>query len=156
MKPLSLIVTLSDNYIIGRNGKVPWRYPSDVEHFHKKTTGHICIMGRKTYDCLETGLPNRGKYIISRTCARPAVTGVRWWDSLDAAITYAQSLDAEPFICGGQSIYFQAIKRCTKMYITYIARKFEGDRHFSFSLVDWICTGRRCEGDLCFEVWERV
>ena len=33
----------------GKDGKIPWSIPEDLDHFKEITTGHICVMGRRTY-----------------------------------------------------------------------------------------------------------
>ena len=37
MMIVSIIAAVSEDWIIGRNGKIPWHYPSDFKHFKKLT-----------------------------------------------------------------------------------------------------------------------
>jgi dihydrofolate reductase len=47
-----------------RKGKIPWYFKKDFQHFKNTTTGHICIMGRKTYeDILRIVLDREDKHI---------------------------------------------------------------------------------------------
>lgn len=34
----------------GKDGKIPWVLPEDIKHFKEITTGHVCVMGRRTYE----------------------------------------------------------------------------------------------------------
>jgi len=52
MPNLILIAALAENNVIGRDGKVPWRIPEDMNHFKELTIPHPVIMGRKTYDSI--------------------------------------------------------------------------------------------------------
>lgn len=51
---------------IGKNGTIPWKCPEDLEYFKETTSGHVCIMGRKTWDSLPFKLPGRVNIVISR------------------------------------------------------------------------------------------
>jgi dihydrofolate reductase len=63
---LSIIVAISKNNIIGKEGKLPWYLPNDLKRFREVTTGHKIIMGRKTYESLPKILPNRQHIVLTR------------------------------------------------------------------------------------------
>ena len=47
---ISLIWAMDKNRLIGKDNKLPWRLPKDLAYFKKITTGHIVVMGRKTFE----------------------------------------------------------------------------------------------------------
>ena len=47
---IAFVVAIAENGVIGRNGQLPWRLPSDLKRFRKLTLGKPIIMGRKTYE----------------------------------------------------------------------------------------------------------
>ena len=47
---LVLVAAVAENGVIGRDGGLPWRLPSDLRRFRAITLGHPVVMGRKTYD----------------------------------------------------------------------------------------------------------
>jgi len=47
---LSLIVAKADNGVIGKDNKMPWHLPQDLQYFKAKTMAKPIIMGRKTFD----------------------------------------------------------------------------------------------------------
>lgn len=50
----------SQNRIIGKDGKLPWRIPEELAQFKEKTLGHTLIFGYKTYQGFEgRKLPGR-------------------------------------------------------------------------------------------------
>jgi dihydrofolate reductase len=49
---VNLIVAMSSNRVIGRNGDLPWHLRGDLRHFKEVTMGHPVIMGRKTYESI--------------------------------------------------------------------------------------------------------
>ncbi|MEZ6093988.1 MAG: dihydrofolate reductase [Pirellulaceae bacterium] len=62
---LSLIVAVSDNGVIGREGDLPWKLSADLRHFKQLTMGHHIIMGRKTFDSIGRLLPGRTTVILT-------------------------------------------------------------------------------------------
>lgn len=71
------------NRVIGANNQIPWHLPEDFKWFKQLTTGHVVIMGRKTFESLGKPLPNRINIVLSRQPGRlqrdfPAVFGQAW------------------------------------------------------------------------------
>lgn len=60
------MVARADNGVIGRDGKLPWRLPADLQRFKALTMGRPMIMGRKTFESLPKLLPGRRHIILSR------------------------------------------------------------------------------------------
>ena len=63
---LSIIVAKAKNNIIGKDNKLLWHLPEDLKRFKKLTTGHVIIMGRKTFESLGKILPNRKHIVFTR------------------------------------------------------------------------------------------
>lgn len=66
MKCFKAVAAMSLNRVIGRGNKIPWHLPDDFKWFKKLTTGHIVVMGRKTFESLKGPLPNRKNLILTR------------------------------------------------------------------------------------------
>ena len=122
------IVAVAENGVIGKNGKLPWRFPADLKFFKNLTTGHTVIMGRKTFDSLGKGLPNRENIVISRH-PRPETAGVKFVESVDQALRHAQK--GKIFIIGGASIYRETAHLIDGIYLTRIHQDYEGDAFYS-------------------------
>lgn len=160
---VSLIVAVTDNGVIGRDGVMPWHLPSDLAWFKGKTWGHHVLMGRKTFATLDRPLPGRVNVVISRR--RPELPeGVRLAGSLAAALAIAREAgDAEAFVAGGAEIYRLALPTADRVYRTRIHTEIEGDTFFpDLDPGDWHRVERdRREPDErnrwahTFEVWER-
>ena len=63
---LSIVVAKAKNNMIGRGNKLIWKLPADLQHFKELTTGHVIIMGRKTFESLGRVLPNRKHIVFSQ------------------------------------------------------------------------------------------
>jgi dihydrofolate reductase len=123
-------VALAQNNVIGGNNQLLWHLPADLRYFKELTTGHVVIMGRKTFDSIGKVLPNRIFVVISsRATGLPAE--VHRATSLAQALEQAHSLtSSEIFVIGGGQIYKQALPLAHKLYITEVKARFEGDTVF--------------------------
>lgn len=134
----SIIAAYAQNRIIGKDNQLIWRLPSDLRYFKKLTTGHHIIMGRKTYLSIGKALPQRTTIIITRNFHFKA-SGCIVVHSLEKAFQVCESNNEnEVFICGGSSVYQQALPLCDRMYITEIYHEFRGDAFFpDFDINNW-------------------
>ena len=136
---LTHIVACSENGTIGRDGNLPWHLPEDLKFFKTVTSGHIIIMGRKTYESIGKPLPKRLNIVVTRQegYVQEGVTVVA---SLDEA--YARCADLandwgeEAFIIGGGEIYRQSLENADKIYMTRIHRDVDGDVSYPVEVLD--------------------
>jgi dihydrofolate reductase len=61
------IVAIDRNKAIGKDGSIPWHYSADMKFFREQTTGHACVMGRRTWDSLKRPLKGRLNVVLSRS-----------------------------------------------------------------------------------------
>ena len=139
--PLALVVAIADGGVIGSGGGLPWRIPEDLQHFKSVTMGHAIIMGRKTHASIGRALAGRRNIVVSRTADR--FDGCEKATSLEEAIALARATDDEPRIIGGATIYDAALALATRIYLTEIHRKVEGDAFFRFDRAAWREVERR-------------
>lgn len=127
---LSIIVAKAKNNIIGKDNKLLWKLPADLQRFKELTTGHTIIMGRKTFESLGRVLPNR-KHIVFTQNPDFKVNdeNVQVVHSMLEIQEYIES-EEECFVIGGAMIYNLLMPYVNKMYITQIDKDFEGDAFF--------------------------
>ncbi|HEX5223311.1 MAG TPA: dihydrofolate reductase [Verrucomicrobiae bacterium] len=126
MKHFKAIAAMSLNRVIGNGNKIPWHLPEDFKWFKATTTGHIIVMGRKTFESIGKPLPNRETIVLSRSgFSFPGVTTIRSLDALPA-----NTADRQVFICGGAQIYEQALPLCSEILLTLVKREVPGDAFF--------------------------
>ena len=127
---VSLIVAVSSNGVIGRDGGLPWRLSNDLKHFKKLTMGHHLIIGRRTWDEVGKPLPGRTMVVVTRD-REFAADGLLVGHSLEEALDIARG-DDEPFIGGGAEIYRMALERglVDRIYLTRVHAEVEGDTFF--------------------------
>ena len=126
-----MIVAVSDNNVIGKNGQLPWHLKTDLQRFKKLTENHVIIMGRNCFNSIGKPLPNRTNIVVSRN-QDLEIPGCIVKPSLQYAADYANSRnDSSPFIIGGGIIYQQAINLVNYIYLTRVHTTIEdGDTFF--------------------------
>jgi dihydrofolate reductase len=128
------VVAVSENGVIGREGRLPWRLKSEIAHFRHVTMGRPVIMGRKTYVSIGKPLVRRTNIVLSRDPSF-AASGVIVTGGLDSALNIARG-DAlrrgvhEIAIIGGEDIYRQTLAAAGRLVVTRVPLHVEGDARF--------------------------
>ena len=133
---ISLIAAFAEEGVIGKDGKIPWTLKEDLKHFKNKTEGCSVVMGRKTYESIGRPLPNRLNIVMTRNPKRQE--GIKEVSNTKDALKVASSYSDEIFIIGGEKIYEEFLPLATKMYLTKIDIKVNGDTFFpSWNKNEW-------------------
>jgi len=165
---IALIVAVSDNGVIGREGGLPWRISNDLRYFKSVTMGKPVVMGRRTFESIGRPLPGRPNIVVTRTPAF-APEGVAVTGDMDRAIARAVSLAEaegaeEIAIIGGAAVYEAALPRADRLYVTEVHAEIEGDVHFPpLDPAEWReisrerhLAGEKDEYDHSFVVYDRI
>lgn len=117
---------------IGVNNQIPWQCKEDMRWFREKTTGHIVVMGRKTFESMGSKpLKNRVNIVISSTMAQPEDGSYIVVSTPGAALAeYAKLYGEKPrtlFIIGGSKIYLAFRDVATELYETLVWKCFLTD-----------------------------
>lgn len=131
---ISFIVAMAQNRVIGVNQDLPWKIPTDLKRFKKITSGHVVIMGRKSFDAMGKPLPGRENVVITRN-ENLRIPGVRVVKTIDEALEPYRSTDKEIFILGGGQIFSETLSIADRIYLTLIEKDYEGDAYFPET--DW-------------------
>ncbi|MDR2922582.1 MAG: dihydrofolate reductase [Treponema sp.] len=145
-----IIAAMSENRVIGAGNALPWALKTppqagepqagepqagaslalkaDMDRFKKTTLGWPCVMGRKTWESLpKRPLPGRPNIVISKSLN--AAEGAKVFSSLREAIGRLAGYE-KVFICGGASVYGEALGIAGRIELTVIHRHYEGDVFF--------------------------
>jgi dihydrofolate reductase len=127
---LKILVAFDENRVIGKNNTLIWHLPADLKRFKALTTGHVIIMGRKTFESIGKPLPNRTSIVISRQ-ADLQIEGAIIAHSVEEAILKAKSITREDiYIVGGAEIYALSLPLADQILVTQLHDIFEGDAYF--------------------------
>lgn len=131
-----MIAAVSNNYVLGNAGEIPWHLPKDFAYFKQKTLNKPIIMGRKTFESIGRPLPKRFNIVLTRDTNFKADGVTVCHDSQQAiqlATNYYQSIhgnNPEIMIIGGEQIYRLFLEKADTVYLTEINLKVDGDAHF--------------------------
>ena len=159
---VSLVVAMTPERVIGRDGALPWRLPADLRHFKHLTLGHAVIMGRRTFESIGKPLVGRTNIVLTRqpgfaapgcvvartvddalAAARTAMTAVRDTSFGEAASAGAAGDPIVPdpdeiMVIGGGEIYALFLPLAEKLYVTWVHDATEGDTRFpAFDPTRW-------------------
>ena len=133
---LSIIVAVSENNVVGKENKLPWKLSADLKRLKSLTMGHHIIMGRKTWESLGKALPGRINVVITTDKNFKAEGGIVV-HSLKEALAIS-STDDEIFIFGGGKIFKEAMSLVKKIYMTRVHSIIDGDTYFPvLDMNDW-------------------
>ncbi|XP_042482702.1 putative bifunctional dihydrofolate reductase-thymidylate synthase isoform X2 [Macadamia integrifolia] len=141
-----VVVAATQSMGIGKDGKLPWRLPSDLKFFKEvtKTTSdplkkNAVIMGRKTWESIpleHRPLPGRLNVVLTRSGSFDIATAenVVICGSLVSALEllaaspYSLSIE-KVFVIGGGQIFKESLNApgCEAIHITEIETSFECD-----------------------------
>ena len=131
---ISLIVAVAENGVIGRDGGLPWRMPSDLKTFRRLTMGKPIVMGRHTFQSIGRALDGRDNIVVTRDPFFEHA-GVSAAETVSDALLLARMLAAtrgadEIMIIGGAKIYEHTLPLADRIYVTRVHGSPGGDRHF--------------------------
>jgi dihydrofolate reductase len=158
---IAIVVAHSSNRVIGRDGELPWRLPSDLRRFRELTSGHTVLMGRRTFESLPDAfrpLPERRNLVLSADPSYRA-EGAEVFGTLQEALA---ACEGDCFVIGGEVTYRDALPLCERLYATEIEAEIDGDAFFpeldpgEWSLVEE--AGAQVENELgfAFRTYERA
>jgi dihydrofolate reductase len=124
---MEIIVALTENFVIGSDGDMPWHLPADLEHFKKITTGNTIVMGRRTWESIGHPLLDRLNIVLTRQKEYVA-DGATVIHSLDEIGTIETV--GTVFIIGGGELYKSTLDVVDKLHVTRIHTTIEGDTFF--------------------------
>jgi dihydrofolate reductase len=142
-----LIIAAAANNIIGRDGGLPWRLRSDLQHFRSLTMGKPVIMGRKTYCSIGKPLPGRTNVVVSRDpafAARGLVVAPNFAAALEVARGDAMRRATDITVIGGAEIFAQAMPLAERLELTRVHLHPTGDVTLpDFNAAEWREVARR-------------
>jgi dihydrofolate reductase len=136
---VAIVVAHSANRVIGRDGGLPWRLPTDMRHFRELTTGGTVLMGRRTFESLPDAfrpLPDRRNLVLSGAPGFKA-PGAEVFDDLGDAL---RQCGPDCYVIGGAVTYEESLPFCRRIHATEIEAEMDGDVLFpELAAGDWRC-----------------
>ncbi len=125
-----LVVAMSENRVIGRDGDLPWKISADLKHFKRVTMGHPVVMGRKTWESLPFPLPGRRNIVITRN-EGAEFEGAETVPAIEGALELCRLAgDEKVMIIGGGEIFAETMRDAGVIELTEVHDVIDGDTLF--------------------------
>ena len=111
---------------IGKGGKLPWHYSSDMKFFRETTTGHAVVMGRKTWITIGKQLKNRLNIVLSRDSNIEPQESLLVFTGIESVVSFNNSLTTDLFVIGGAQIYEAFMPHIERWIITEVPLTVSG------------------------------
>jgi dihydrofolate reductase len=152
------IAAVARNGAIGKGGKLPWHYSSDMKFFKETTMGHAVVMGRKTWLTLKKPLKGRLNIVLSRDGSLEPEESLVVLSDIDSVLSLNKSLATDMFVIGGAQIYQQFLPHIEQWVITEVPLTVEGAD--AFMPEDYLkgfkrSRSQKLDDDLVVKVYER-
>ncbi len=119
---MNIIVNISKNWAIGKNGSLLFHISNDMKFFKEHTTGGTVVMGRKTLDSLPGGraLPNRENIVLTHNenFSREGVIVCHSLGELEKKLS--ERISENIYVIGGESLYTTLLPLCDTAYVTKV------------------------------------
>lgn len=128
---MKAIVVVDENWAIGKDGGLLVHLPGDLKYFKEKTVGKTVIMGRVTLESLpgKRPLPDRKTIVLSRSELQGDFITCHSVEAVQKEVEES-GCQEDVFVAGGQRVYEQLLPLCDEVYVTKIARTFDGADSF--------------------------
>jgi dihydrofolate reductase len=123
---ITAIVAVDGKGAIGKGGKLPWHYSSDMKFFRETTTGNACVMGHNTWLTLKRPLPNRLNIVLSRKSEIAAQNSVVVLREISSLLSLESYLRCDLFVIGGEQVYRELLPHIDKWIVTEVPLTVEG------------------------------
>jgi len=142
---VSIVVAMTPERVIGKDGGLPWRLPADLKHFRRLTLGHPVVMGRKTFESIHKPLDGRTNIVMTQRSGWEApgcLVAANVETALELAMQHAAPT-REVMILGGAAVYALFLPHTDRMYVTCVDAHVQGDTFFPvYDVAEWQETAR--------------
>jgi dihydrofolate reductase len=125
---ISFVVAYDRNRVIGKDNKLPWRLPDDMNRVRELTIGKPLIMGRRTWESIGRPLPKRTSIVLTRD-KKFRCDGCLIARSPEEALQLAGEAP-EIIVFGGAAIFEIFLPRADRIFLTEVDADVGGDTFF--------------------------
>lgn len=153
---INLIWAMDENWLVGKDDKLPWRIKEDLLYFQKITKDKIVLMGDLTYESMKGYYKNK-KFPFKKIY----VANLEDKTYSDATLvkdvnTFLKDNKEELFVIGGPTIYKLSLPFADRLYITFVLDRYQGNVYFTkFDLNEFKLIDYKTSDKLIFTKYER-
>lgn len=129
-KKIIAIWAQDEKGVIGKEDRLPWYLPAELQHFKETTLNHAILMGRVTFDGMGRRLlPKRQTLILTRN-SEEVIDGALVFQDVESVLAWYQSQEKNLYILGGKQIFQAFEPYLDEIIVTQIHAQVEGDTYF--------------------------
>lgn len=129
-KKIVAIWAQDEEGVIGKENRLPWHLPAELQHFKETTLNHAILMGRVTFDGMGRRLlPKRQTLILTRN-SEEIIDGALVFQDVESVLAWYQSQEKNLYILGGKQIFQAFEPYLDEIIVTQIHARVEGDTYF--------------------------
>ncbi|MDG9467455.1 dihydrofolate reductase [Streptococcus pneumoniae] len=129
-KKIVAIWAQDEEGVIGKDNRLPWYLPAELQHFKETTLNHAILMGRVTFDGIGRRLlPKRETLILTRN-PEEKIDGVATFHDIQSVLDWYQGQDKNLYIIGGKQIFQAFEPYLDEVFVTQIHARVKGDTYF--------------------------
>ena len=153
------IVAIAQNYAIGKDGKLPWHYSTDLKFFKQTTLNHAVVMGFNTWKSIGKPLPKRLNIVLSKTKNIESQPNVLLLRSTEEVLSLANYLNCDLCVIGGAKAYENFADAINKWIVTTVPQNVENadtfmPRDFLENFI--LKEAKELEKDLRVKIYSRI
>lgn len=154
-----IIAAVSENGVIGNEGKTPWHSSQELAHFQSTTLGYPVLMGRKTFQSLKAPLLERKNLVLTKNPNdQPQQRYVNYFNSVEMVLDFCNKKNfTKLFIIGGGEVYLKTMYLADKLLLSKMKFSVKGDTYFPD--VDpkiWNLTKQSENEDFILQIYLRI
>ena len=153
---INLIWAMDENWLVGKDDKLPWRIKEDLLYFQKITKDKIVLMGDLTYESMKGYYKN--KKFPFKTIYVANLEDKTYSDAtlVKDVNTFLKDNKEELFVIGGPTIYKLSLPFADRLYITFVLDRYQGNVYFTkFDLGEFKLIYYKTSDKLIFTKYER-
>lgn len=153
---ISLIWAMDENWLVGKDDKLPWHYPKDLAYYKSVVNEQVVLMGHETYLSLKGYYKNK-PFPFSKIYVAN-LDDYQYQDAIlvKDAINFLKNNNENLFVIGGPTIYKLALPYANRLYITFVLDRHQGNIYFTkFDLSKFELKSFYNTDKLIFAVYER-
>lgn len=142
----AIIVAVDLQRGFSKAGEIPWNYPTDLKWFNQQTDGHICVMGRYTYEDInkrlgekakDSILPGRKCFVLSSKddVEYTNATQIRSLSEVEKHLTDDDE-NKTIFFIGGDRVFQEALSKVQAVYMTVVNEEHQCDLFFNTQFLE--------------------
>jgi dihydrofolate reductase len=120
------IVAVDRNLAIGKGGRLPWHYSTDMKFFKQTTIGNTVVMGRRTWLTLKGPLKGRQNIVLSREGNLKSQDSVVVLSDVGSVLHLTENQEGHLFVIGGAQVYESFLPLIQRWVVTEVPITVEG------------------------------